>query len=162
MFFAKDIGMLERTRDALGLSPDAQVGVPNRLCTYSFTRWLAKMAHGHMVTLFGLDAFEPLLLDVILYDGFDIRARNDLAGYFIGAGEPLPDVKVPQMLVPHFATLCIQSDWFQMPDGYHYAGIRFRFCPDTPRTPTNLVIAGRAKTIPELAMHVLKHHANRE
>jgi hypothetical protein len=161
-FFAKDIGMLERTRDALGLSPHAQVGVPNRLSAYSFTRWLAKMAHGHMVTLFGLDAFEPLLLNTILCHGYDVHARTDLAGYFIGAGEPLPDIEMPPISGARFATLAIQCDWLSGSDGYHYAGVRFRFCPDTPHTPTNLVIAGRAKKIPELAMHVLKHHADRE
>jgi hypothetical protein len=84
--FSSIEGRLKSIREQEG--PGKGIALHGQFNMPSFGRLLAKIGHAYAVAEYGLDSFEPLLLDLIL-------GRDDKIAYLVGGSrDPLPDPPV--------------------------------------------------------------------
>lgn len=105
-----------------------------------YLRWLAKTAHGFAVAKFGLDAFDPFLLDIILNRTHDMEryvgnAPSEISEDLPGGGEPGKESKYTLRIFGGQETMGTAAGFIVVViQVYPFVG-----------SPTHLVVVGRAK-----------------
>jgi hypothetical protein len=105
-----------------------------------YLRWLAKTAHGFAVARFGLDAFDPFLLDIILGRAHDMEryvgnAPSEILGDLPGDGKPGDESEY---------TLSIFGGEETIGTAAGCIVVVIQVYPFV-RSPTHLIVVGRAK-----------------